>query len=114
MYVCFIGNNEEILYSLVQGISSFEPVVLANIDALINQLELHYSNEPCLILFDINHPISNFRQKVLSLKNDFPELNLWAIFDSPSSVLYQELINLNFEKIISYRANIDSLILSHF
>ena len=61
----------------------------------------------------INHPSDHFDQVAALVKTKFPQITLWAIFDSDSAALKNELTRMGFEKIISYRDHLSELITAH-
>ncbi len=113
MVVFFTGDNPEILSSLAQQLSKWETQVLANAWGLLNRAGQACVEQRCLVLFDINHPSDHFDQVVGLVKTKFPQITLWAIFDSESAALKNELTRMGFEKIISYRDHLSELITAH-
>ncbi|MEZ4772435.1 MAG: hypothetical protein R3D00_04570 [Bacteroidia bacterium] len=63
-----------------------------------------------LMILDINTYKNSIPEKILILSKHFPHTELWAIYDSRSTGLKEELFRLGFSKIISYNDNLPQII----
>lgn len=102
MNVFLIGANSEILNSFTQHIHEHEVKIDSNIWALMNRAGQFRTHHSFLVVFDINDAPTNFNKEVQLLRSKFPQITIWAIFDSESNSLNKELSQMGFEKIISY------------
>lgn len=115
MVAIFMGDNEDFLVSFAQDIKGFETRVIGTLEPHSVKSEMTQFPENIeLFLIDINYPKNNFKSCFQHLKNKWPKANFWALFDSKSKFLRQELHRLGFKRIISYKDDLNQMIAHDF
>ena len=111
MTIILIGNRIEILLSTAQGLEEFDMIVLSSETPFLLKNVIESKNQGfCLMLFDLNNPLGDWKSHIPRLLESFPELEIWALFDSNSKSLQEEVRKLGVSRIITHRDNLKELI----
>lgn len=111
MMIIFIGKSKEFLSSFTQDIEGVSTIITTSEELEVVPYKFSCLKEEIdLFLIDVNAPGRNFKTGLLQLLPQFPNSAFWALFDTKSQYLRQELFRLGFKRIISYKDDLKELV----
>lgn len=104
-----IGNNLELLSSFAFTLTGVKTIITTKEPPqVIGKKLASVSTEIPVIILDVDQLQENLANSLAILRKDFPHAQVWALYHTHSHQVYNELLHMGFDNVLTLDDDLDS------